>query len=135
MHQFWWLVPLNNHPVQADKRVITLSTCGWIAEEKEGELSRAGPALSFELSPLCSKGFATLWRSRDLGRVLVESRSSNWLPPSGWRRSRLRERRSLGRRNWSFLELIYFFERGFREGQFCIASQLYYFKFALDSFL
>ena len=46
VHQFWWLVPLNNHPVQADKRVITRSTCGWIVEEKEGELSRAGPALS-----------------------------------------------------------------------------------------
>ena len=45
VHQFWWLVPLNNHPLQADKRVITRSTCGGLPRKKK-ESSRGRGQLS-----------------------------------------------------------------------------------------
>ena len=70
VHQFWWLVPLNNHPVQADKRVITRSTCGWIVEEKEGELSRAG-----QLS--LSRALTTLQQRLCNSLAVERSRSSS----------------------------------------------------------
>ena len=62
VHQFRWLGPLNNRPVQPDKRVITRSACG--LGGGKSRLSRAGPcslslssshhgALQSSCPPLC----------------------------------------------------------------------------------
>ena len=124
VHQFWWLVPLNNHPVQADKRVITRSTCGWIVEEKEGELSRAGPALSPSSSHHSAAKALQFFGGREIS---VEFSLRAEVPTgclhlggegAGWEREDHWEAESV-----FFGARIFFWKRLGKEGQFCIASQ------------
>ena len=123
VHQFWWLVPLNNHPVQADKRVITRSTCGLSRKKKESSRGRGQLSLLRALTTLqqrlCNSLAVERSRSSSRWEQKFQLAASIWVE-----KEQIEREKAMGKAELVFFGAhIFFWKRLGKGGQFCIAFQ------------